>query len=269
MTTPQQTENVYITEIKSLLQDKFFMLLLGISVAIVLMSTVYSIVKPKTNGDLASGAQTQAVTQAPSGSLQEGETSYEETAEIAGLEAVEGTQPNTSPSPSRSLFDAIREKASSIFGGASETTPPTTPQEPESEATQPASSPRKGQSYTVKEGDNLWVIAESVYSSGYNFVDIASLNAITNPDYIEVGQVIKIPDVEAKTPTLGDITPDAAMTRSDASVKPSHTVSEGESLWLIAQAEYSDPYQWTHIVELNPTITNPDFITPGQVLKLK
>lgn len=265
MTPDNQNENPYIAELKSLLKDKFFMLLLGISVAIVLISTFYSILKPKTEtGEVASGVQT--VETAPSPTL-----AYDESAGIAGLETVGGTEVTAEKKENPSVLESLKEKASAIFGSKP---PQETPKREDATegvvtAAREGSDLKVGQTYTVVEGDNLWTLAEKVYSSGYNFVDIASANSIINPDYIEVGQKIKMPDVSPKESTVGDITPQAAMTKSEASIAPTYTVVEGDSLWNIAQNQYNDPYKWTRIAQLNPTITNPDFIIPGQVLKLK
>jgi nucleoid-associated protein YgaU len=100
-------------------------------------------------------------------------------------------------------------------------------------------------------------------------VDVAAANNIANPDYILVGQKITVPTVQPKQATVGDITAQAAMTKAESSISPTHTVAQGEYLWLIAQKEYNNPYNWTRIAQLNPTISNPDYILPGQILKLK
>lgn len=46
--------------------------------------------------------------------------------------------------------------------------------------------------YTVVKGDHLWNIAVRAYGDGYKWVEIAKLNEITRPSYIEVGQVLKL-----------------------------------------------------------------------------
>lgn len=46
--------------------------------------------------------------------------------------------------------------------------------------------------YTVKKGDTLWGIAETYLGSGTKYKQLASLNNISNPDLIYVGQVIKL-----------------------------------------------------------------------------
>lgn len=50
----------------------------------------------------------------------------------------------------------------------------------------------EGTEYTVSAGDNLWDISVRAYQDGYRWVEIAESNSILNPDYIEVGQVIKL-----------------------------------------------------------------------------
>lgn len=281
MDATNKTENVYVTELKSLLKDKFFMLLLGISVAIVILSTFYSFIRPKTNNEqLASGAQTSMAEASPTEGVEAAlvvtpTVSYEDSTGIAGLETVaNGEAKPETQGTSTSIFGKIQDKLKAMFNKGTTTPESSEDAAPDTEGTysaesNPTAGLKQGQTYTVVEGDNLWTLAEKLYSSGYNFVDIAASNGITNPDYIEVGQKIKMPSVQAKEPTVGDVTSQAAMTKAESSVSPTHAVVQGDSLWNIAQKEYNDPYKWTRIAELNPTITNPDFIIPGQVLKLK
>lgn len=49
-----------------------------------------------------------------------------------------------------------------------------------------------GDTYTVVKGDHLWSIAVRAYGDGYKWVEIAKANNIAHPNYIEVGQVIKL-----------------------------------------------------------------------------
>lgn len=48
-------------------------------------------------------------------------------------------------------------------------------------------------SYKVVKGDNLWKIAVRAYSDGYKWVEIAQVNHLTNPNYVEVGKELKLP----------------------------------------------------------------------------
>lgn len=49
-----------------------------------------------------------------------------------------------------------------------------------------------GDSYTVVKGDHLWSIAVRAYGDGFKWVEIAKENNIVKPNYIEVGQVLKL-----------------------------------------------------------------------------
>lgn len=60
-------------------------------------------------------------------------------------------------------------------------------------------------SYTVQAGDTLWSISESVYGSGYNWVDIKEANNLADPNDIEEGQVLVIPALDSG---LGDMLAD-------------------------------------------------------------
>jgi nucleoid-associated protein YgaU len=51
----------------------------------------------------------------------------------------------------------------------------------------------KEEVYKVKEGDNLWQIAIATYADGYRWPDIAKVNNLTDPNFIEVGQELKLP----------------------------------------------------------------------------
>ena len=45
--------------------------------------------------------------------------------------------------------------------------------------------------YTVKKGDTLWGIAKKNLNDGSKYKQLAELNNISNPNYLQVGQVIK------------------------------------------------------------------------------
>lgn len=54
----------------------------------------------------------------------------------------------------------------------------------------PAPEPR---TYTVVAGDTLFAIAERFYGDGNRYPEIAAASGISNPDLINIGQVITIP----------------------------------------------------------------------------
>jgi nucleoid-associated protein YgaU len=116
--------------------------------------------------------------------------------------------------------------------------------------------------YTVQEGDNLWKIAEASYGSGYNWVDIAKENNLTNPSVISEGQKLTLPDVEPKTLTT-TIQKDVGETISGGT----YTVVRGDNLWDIAVRAYGDGYKWVEIAREN-NLVNPDLIHAGNILTL-
>lgn len=287
MNLPNETENPYVVELKSLLKDKFFMMLLGISVAIVLLSTFYSFIRPKSNdGQLASGAQTNVFK--PSANVTEAQPtkSLENFEGIVGLEQTTTVISEEKKSDTKGIFEQIKEKTSAMFNSNTSKLVGSKPSVGPSIAVEGLSTTKEsivlgemtkteqndqikaGQTYIVMTDDNLWQIAEKVYGSGYNFVDIAKANNMTDADYIQVGQKISLPAVEVKTPTTGQIPPEAAMTKSATSVPDTYTVVQGDNLWEISIKIYNNGYEWTKIAMLNK-LPDPDFINPGQVLSLK
>lgn len=119
----------------------------------------------------------------------------------------------------------------------------------------------------VEKGDNLWKIAEKQYGSGYNWVDIASENKLSNASAIEVGQELKLPKtavkeiVKAATPTK---TEEVATITGDK-----YTVVKGDHLWSIAVRAYSDGYKWVDIAKANEIdLKKASYIEIGQELKL-
>ena len=47
-----------------------------------------------------------------------------------------------------------------------------------------------------RQGEDLWTISEKFYGTGYNWSDIVEANELVNPDRVEAGVEITIPDVE-------------------------------------------------------------------------
>jgi len=115
--------------------------------------------------------------------------------------------------------------------------------------------------YKVAKGDHLWAIAEKFYGSGYNWVDIAKENHLTNPNRIFVGQEIIIPKVESKKALV------AAEKTKESISGTSYTVVKGDHLWGIAVRAYGDGYKWVEIAKANK-LANPNIIHPGNVLTL-
>lgn len=116
----------------------------------------------------------------------------------------------------------------------------------------------------VEAGDNLWKIAEKQYGSGYNWVDIAKENNLSNPGVITVGQELKLPKtavITVESPKMAEA-PAAQTIEGD-----SYTVVKGDHLWGIAVRAYGDGYKWVEIAKNNELAT-PNYIEVGQIIKL-
>lgn len=119
--------------------------------------------------------------------------------------------------------------------------------------------------YTVKAGDDLWSISEKIYNSGYNWVDIARVNKIENPETIYAGMQLDIPDVP---PIAPQISPQAVTTQAEGAIlEDSYVVMEGDNLWNISVRAYGDGYKWVDIARENK-LKNPDLIFPNNKLKI-
>lgn len=109
--------------------------------------------------------------------------------------------------------------------------------------------------YTVKAGDTLSAIA-SRYSTSSS--TLASLNSLSNPNLIYVGQVLK---VSSNASTSSSTSSSANSTVTTAA---SYTVKAGDTLSAIA-AKYGTTYQ--ALASAN-SISNPNDIYVGQVIKV-
>jgi hypothetical protein len=47
-----------------------------------------------------------------------------------------------------------------------------------------------------------------------------------------------------------------------------HVVQKGDSLWSICEFYFRDPWRWPKVWALNPEVTNPHWIFPGQTLRI-
>ncbi len=120
--------------------------------------------------------------------------------------------------------------------------------------------------YTVKEGESLWSIAEKLYGSGYNWIDLASANKLQDPGLIFTGDKLVVPNVKPRIVENNIVTTQTAVSTTPITGK-SYTVVKGDCLWTIAVRAYGDGYKWTEIAKAN-NLTNPDLIYPGNVFVL-
>jgi len=114
------------------------------------------------------------------------------------------------------------------------------------------------QKYLVQEGDTLWKISEKFYGYGYNWVDIAKANKIQNPNQIEKGEELQIPEVPVRKPV-------AQKSNIKTIEGDKYQVVKGDTLWEISVRAYQDGFRWVEIAKANK-LANPNLIHPGNVL---
>lgn len=119
--------------------------------------------------------------------------------------------------------------------------------------------------YVVQKGDDLWAISEKFYKSGYNWVDIASANNISDPSTIFSGDKLIIPSVAPKQITVQVTTTPTPV--ANAIKGNTYTVQKDDTLWDIAVRAYADGYKWTEIAKAN-NLSDPSLIFSGNVLQI-
>lgn len=112
--------------------------------------------------------------------------------------------------------------------------------------------------YTVQIGETLWSISEKFYNTGYNWVNIAKENGLTNADAIFSGNELIIPKV-------GDINGDGIKTTEPVKADQ-YVIAQGDTLWSIAVKLYGDGYKWVSLAQAN-NLSNPNVIHVGNVLR--
>ncbi|WP_461240051.1 LysM peptidoglycan-binding domain-containing protein [Paucilactobacillus sp. N302-9] len=135
--------------------------------------------------------------------------------------------------------------SSSSASNTNKTTTTTTPSKTTSTAT-----------YTVKSGDTLSAIANSHSTS---VSALTSLNKISNPNKIYVGQVLKLKAASTSSTTTKPTTTTSTTSSSSAS----YTVKSGDTLSAIANKLGTSV---ANLVKVN-NISNANLIMVGQVLK--
>ena len=161
------------------------------------------------------------------------------------------------------------------FGGTLPTTPTPTPKPtPSPTPTQtPTPTPTPTQSapatsspvteYRVRAGDTLTSIAVRFSVSVSR---LQSLNGITNPNQLRVGQLLKIPTTSTNSPTTSSPQPTQPATQSPSAspVVRTYQVQSGDTLWGIAR---KFGVSADALAKLNG-ITNANLIKVGQTLKI-
>lgn len=104
--------------------------------------------------------------------------------------------------------------------------------------------------YTVQSGDTIWKISQT---TGISIAQLEQANNITNPNSLQVRQVLTIPS-----------TGNAGSTATPVGSTTTYTVKSGDTLWKISQATGVSAQA---IVQAN-TLANADQLSVGQVLTI-
>ena len=115
--------------------------------------------------------------------------------------------------------------------------------------------------YVVRDGETLGEIASRELGSFRMWVDIATLNGISDPSKIMPGRTLKMPaprvaKAQVTTNTMSVTVPMSAN---------QHRVTEGETLSSIAGDYYDDVNKYYLIAAANPAV-DPDRLQIGDVL---
>ncbi len=131
------------------------------------------------------------------------------------------------------------------------------------ELTTPAAAVALPTKHTVVAGENLWTISQKYYSSGYNWVDIAQANRLSNPNQIFAGEKLTIPNTPVRVAVQPSERPQVVPTITQNRIEGNtYTVIRGDNLWNIAVRAYGDGFAWTKIAQANH-LANPDLIHAG------
>ncbi|OGY18411.1 MAG: hypothetical protein A2900_03915 [Candidatus Chisholmbacteria bacterium RIFCSPLOWO2_01_FULL_50_28] len=120
--------------------------------------------------------------------------------------------------------------------------------------------------HIVSPLEHLWGISEKYYGTGYNWVDIAKANNLSDPGLIYPEQKLTIPRSEVKVISKSAST---LSTSLEPITSDSYTVVRGDSLWKIAVRAYQDGYAWPKIFAENKNlIKDPGLIEADWELKI-
>jgi len=69
--------------------------------------------------------------------------------------------------------------------------------------------------------------------------------------------------------SAGDLEPPAGEDIPPDEMPASHRVGRGDTLWTVSEKYFGEPWRWPQLWALNPEITNPHWIFPGQTIRLR
>ena len=119
-------------------------------------------------------------------------------------------------------------------------------------------------SYVVKKDDKLWNIAQNELGSGARWQEISLLNNLANPDTLKIGQTLRMPSRQQRTPSSSDAIQSSGPATPGGSGE--YIIRKGDSLWSIAQNELGNGARWPEIQRLNNLPA--ENVLPGQKIRL-
>ena len=122
--------------------------------------------------------------------------------------------------------------------------------------------------YVVKSGDTLSEISLKQLGTSTRWKEIEKLNGVS-ANQLKVGLKLRLPMGRTTTAAAASKPVAAAKTIAAKATRAggAYRVSEGDSLWLIAQRQLGDGSRWAEIAALNSSI-NPDKLVVGTKLSL-
>ncbi len=150
----------------------------------------------------------------------------------------------------------------------------------EEEQAQEQMMEQKKNVHVVKAGESISSIARDVLGSMDYADEIAAANSLKNPEVIEVGQELTIPEVGSRAEPTAAAEPTKAMEKkeepaamqgaqtSQAKITGNtYTVLRGDTLATIAKRAYGDESMYKKIMQANG-LRNANRVEAGMVLKL-
>lgn len=121
--------------------------------------------------------------------------------------------------------------------------------------------------YIVKSGDDLWHISETLYGSGYSWIELANANNIDNPSIIYTGTKLTVPNIKPEVVKADQPTTQLTVQSENKITTTTYKIVSGDDLWDIAIRAYGDGYKWVEIAKAN-NLANPSLIHADNTLNI-
>lgn len=178
-------------------------------------------------------------------------------------------------SPARFVASTPAPAAGLLLTSPTITTPGPAAPIPTNSPAAPAATPEPASAgsttYTVRTGDTLSSIAERTYGSESRWTLILGANPGLDPDRLQVGQVLRLPDASAAarpaTVVGAGVGPATSATPTPGAT---YRVGSGDTLSHIAQRAYGSAKYWELIYEANRSVigSSPADLSVGMTLRI-